>query len=200
MSEVIEQRQRMATGRRAFLGLAATGLAVPLGAMAVAPMRAPRSSLHDALEHPPICRVAAGTYFTAPGATPREVKMMWNSNAICTVGVPVAEHRGLFAKRNIKIEMVNVSGTADQILEALASGKVDAGYGMAWVWLKPLEQGFDVKLTAGMHGGCIRLLTAQGSGITSVAGLKGKTVGTFNMGSRTGSSCRFSHRNEASIR
>ena len=181
MSEII--RQRFATGRRAFLGLAATGLAVPLGGMAPGTMRAPRSSLQDLLEHPPICRVAADTSLIAPGATPREVKMMWNSNAICTVGVPVAEHLGLFAKHNIKIEMVNVSGTVDQILEALASGKVDAGYGMAWVWLKPLEQGFDVKLTAGMHGGCIRLLTAQGSGITSVAGLKGKTVGTFNMGS-----------------
>jgi NitT/TauT family transport system substrate-binding protein len=183
MSEIIQQRRRFATGRRAFLGLAATGLAVPLGGMASGTMRAPRSSLQDALEHPPICRVAADTSLIAPGATPREVKMMWNSNAICTVGVPVAEHLGLFAKHNIKIEIVNVSGTVDQILEALASGKVDAGYGMAWVWLKPLEQGFDVKLTAGMHGGCIRLLTAQGSGITSVAGLKGKTVGTFNMGS-----------------
>jgi sulfonate transport system substrate-binding protein len=119
----------------------------------------------------------------ARGATPREIKMMWNTNAICTVGVPVAEQLGMFAKRNIKIEKVNVAAAADQILEALASGKADAGYGMAWVWLKPLEQGFDVKLTAGMHGGCIRLLTEPGSGITSIAGLKGKTVGTFNMGS-----------------
>jgi NitT/TauT family transport system substrate-binding protein len=97
--------------------------------------------------------------------------------------VPVAEQLGFFAKRNIKIEKVNVAGTADQILEALASGKVDVGYGMAWIWLKPLEQGFDVKLTAGVHGGCIRLLTAKESAITSVAELKGKTVGTFNMGS-----------------
>ena len=127
MSEIIQQRRRFATGRRAFLGLAATGLAVPLGGMASGTMRAPRSSLQDALEHPPICRVAADTSLIAPGATPREVKMMWNSNAICTVGVPVAEHLGLFAKHNIKIEMVNVSGTVDQMLEALASGKVDAG-------------------------------------------------------------------------
>src|ERR1700710_1034150 len=181
--EIIQKRHRFATGRRAFLGLAATGLAVPLGGMAPGPMRAPRSSLQDALEHQPICRVAADTSMITPAATPREIKMMWNSNGICTVGVPVAEHLGLFAKRNIKIEKVNVAATADQILEALASGKADAGYGMAWIWLKPLEQGFDVKLTAGVHGGCIRLLTAPGLGITSVADLKGKTVGTFNMGS-----------------
>ena len=54
---------------------------------------------------------------------------------------------------------------------------------MAWQWLKPLEQGFDVKLVAAVHGGCIRLLTMPGSGIKTIADLKGKTVGTFNMGS-----------------
>ena len=133
MSEIIPQRHRFGTGRRAFLGLAATGLAVPLGGMASSTMRAPRSSLQDALEHPPICRVAADTSFIAPGATPREVKMMWNSAGIYTAGAPVAEHLDFFAKRNLKVELVNVAGTADQILEALASGKVDVGYGMAWI-------------------------------------------------------------------
>ena len=43
----------------------------------------------------------------------------------------------------------------------MASGKADGGVGMALGWLKPLEQGFDVKLTAGLHGGCIRLLTTK---------------------------------------
>ena len=51
MSEIIQQR--FATGRRAFLGLAATGLAVPLGGMAPGTIRAPRSSVRDALEHSP---------------------------------------------------------------------------------------------------------------------------------------------------
>jgi hypothetical protein len=91
MSESIQQRRRFATGRRAFLGLAATGLAVPLAGMAPSTMRAPPSSLQDALEHQPICRVAADKSLIAPGATPREVKMMWNSNGICTVGVPAGQ-------------------------------------------------------------------------------------------------------------
>ncbi len=34
---------------------------------------------------------------------------------------------------------------------------------MALRWLKALEQGFDVKLTAGTHGGCLNLLTAKDS-------------------------------------
>ena len=40
-----------------------------------------------------------------------------------------------------------------------------------------------MKLTAAIHGGCIRLITAHESGITGVAGLKGKTVGTVGMAS-----------------
>lgn len=47
---------------------------------------------------------------------------------------------------------------------------------MALRWLKPLEQGFDVKITAGLHGGCMRLLGAKAAGITDVASLKGKTI------------------------
>ena len=76
----------------------------------------------------------------------------------------------LLWQRNLKVERVNFAGATDQLLELLASGKADAGVGMALGWLKPLEQGFDVKLTAAIHGGCIRLLTTPESGIASVAG------------------------------
>ena len=63
-----------------------------------------------------------------------------------------------FQKQNLDIELVNYSGSTDQLLEAIATGKSDAGLGMALRWLKPLEQGFDVKITAGTHGGCMRVL------------------------------------------
>ena len=70
----------------------------------------------------------------------------------------------------------NFSGASDQLL-ATNSGGGRGRHGAGW--LKPLEQGFDVKLTAALHGGCIRVLTNQQSGITSIAGLKGKAVGTL---------------------
>jgi len=143
----------------------------------------PRSRLDALLNYPPICHVADHPDAVAPGSSPREVKIIWNANALCTLGVPVAEHLGFFAKRNLKVEKISVSGATDQLLEAMATGKADAGQGMAWGWLKPLEQGFDVNLAAAIHGGCIRLLTTPTSGITTVADLKGKTVGTFSMAS-----------------
>jgi NitT/TauT family transport system substrate-binding protein len=83
------------------------------------------------------------------------------------------------------VELVNFAGSTDQLLEAIATGKSDAGVGMALRWLKPLEQGFDVKLTAGIHGGCMRLLATRSSGIVDVAGLKGRIVGVSDMASPT---------------
>ena len=47
---------------------------------------------------------------------------------------------------------------------------------MALRWLKPLEQGFDVKIAAGTHGGCMRVLTRTDSGVNGLADLKGKIV------------------------
>jgi len=133
MEHVNHSTGRSIAGRRKFLRIAASGVAaVPLGAMAPASWRADRSSSLDGLGRAPICRVAAGTDAVAPGAAPREIKMVWNSSSICTVGVPVAEQRGFFAKRNIKIEKVNIAGAVDQLLESLASGKADAGAGVAW--------------------------------------------------------------------
>jgi NitT/TauT family transport system substrate-binding protein len=167
-------RQAVDHGRRAFLRL---GIAVPFGAMA------PSSLLLDVPFCPPICRAVADTSAIAPGAAPRELKITWNTNAVCNVGVAVADQQGFFAKRNLKIEKINFAGATDQLLELLASGKADAGVGMALAWMKPLEQGFDVKLTAAIHGGCIRLITSRESGIGSVADLKGKTVGTSSMAS-----------------
>ena len=64
------------------------------------------------------------------------------------MGIAVADQHGFFAQHNLKVEKINFAGATDQLLELLASGKADAGVGMALGWMKPLEQGFDVKLTA----------------------------------------------------
>ena len=115
-----------------------------------------------------------------PGAA-RDLKLTWNASAICTVGVPVADAKGLFKKRNLNVELVNFGGSTDQLLEALATGKADAGVGMALRWLKPLEQGFDVKITTAIHGGCMRLFAVKGSGLTQLADLHGKAVGVSDL-------------------
>lgn len=94
---------------------------------------------------------------------PYKIKLAINKSAVCLAPVAVAEQQKIFSKYNLDVEFVNFGNSTDVLLEAIATGKADAGVGMALRWLKALEQGFDVKLTAGTHGGCLNLLTAKDS-------------------------------------
>ena len=131
MDKIDFARRTADPGRRAFLGFTAAGLAVPLGAMAPASWRTGRPSVCSirwVIRHLPR---GGGHGCRRAGRHAARNQDVWNSNAVCTVGVPVAEQRGYFAKRNLKVEKINLSGATDQLLEALASGKADAGAGMA---------------------------------------------------------------------
>jgi NitT/TauT family transport system substrate-binding protein len=167
---------RFAT-RRTFLRAAAvTGTLLPAGVLA---QRAFVGGLPRDLVNPEICRASFGTPVVLPEK--RALKLTWNATAICTVGLPVALERGLFAKHNLDVELVNFGGSTDQLLEAIATSKADAGVGMALRWLKPLEGGFDVKIAAGIHGGCMRLFSQPNGGIAKVTDLKGKAIGVTDL-------------------
>ena len=175
MSDATAPDSRTLLDRRTLLRTgAAAALAAPLGVFGAQafPFRAPSPGI-DVSDFP-ICRTASD----APALTgaPRKLKVSWNAGAVCTVQLPVAIDQGFFAKQNLDVELINFSGSTDQLLEAIATGKADAGIGMALRWLKPLEQGFDVKIVAGTHGGCMRAIVPVKSDIKSVADLKGKTV------------------------
>ena len=183
--------ERTRVARRTILRAAGiAGIAAPLGlagGRVLAGVTGARGGVPAAELHAPICLAAAdgapvGSPATAAGPR-KSLKLTWNATAICTVGVPVAQKQGLFAKHNLDVELVNFGGSTDQLLEAIATGKADAGVGMALRWLKPLEQGFDVRVTSATHGGCMRLVTSRTSGITDVASLRGKTIAVSDMAS-----------------
>jgi len=163
--------------RRTFLRAAAvTGTLLPAGVLA---QRAFVGGLPKDLLNPEICRASFGTPVVLPEK--RALKLTWNATAICTVGLPVALERGLFAKHNLDVELINYAGSTDQLLESIATAKADAGIGMALRWLKPLEGGFDVKIAAGIHGGCMRLFSQPTGGITKITDLKGKSIGVTDL-------------------
>jgi NitT/TauT family transport system substrate-binding protein len=171
------------SGRRAILRAAGVfGAALPLGGMAAYPRIAPRETgLPLGFDASAICRASAGSPAAAAPGERRELKLTWNANAVCTVGVPVAEQTGIFDRHNLKVELINFGGTTDQLLEAIATGKADAGVGMALRWLKPLESGFDVKFTSAIHGGCLRLFSAPNSAFGTLESLRGQTIGVPDM-------------------
>jgi NitT/TauT family transport system substrate-binding protein len=123
---------------------------------------------------PLICRAAASGEELQ--GSPRQLKLAWDAGSVCTAAAPVAKERGIYAKHNLDVDFVNFGGITEQLLEAIATGKADAGIGMALRWLKPLEQGFDVRITAGVHGGCIRLLGSKSANIDNLESLRGKSI------------------------
>ncbi|MBB2200600.1 ABC transporter substrate-binding protein [Gluconacetobacter tumulisoli] len=128
------------------------------------------------------CASAATGAITPLPGPPRKLTIAWNQNAVCTAAVPVAKAKGFFAQHNLDIDYVNFAGATDQLLEAISTGRADGAPGMALRWLKPLQQGFDVKLVAGLHAGCMYMLAPPGGAVTQLSDVRGKTVGVTDMG------------------
>jgi NitT/TauT family transport system substrate-binding protein len=128
--------------------------------------------------------IAGGFYGSRTSDLPRnaqgkrKLRLAWNANAICLAPALLAQSEGIYDLHGLDVELVNFAGSTDQLLEAISTGKADAGVGMILRWIKPLEQGFDVKLVAGTHGGCMRVVGSRRHGITDdVNSLRGKTIG-----------------------
>ena len=49
-------------------------------------------------------------------------------------------------------------------------------------FLKPIEQGLDVKFTGGIHRGCLRVQAGANSNINKIQDLRGKRIGVPGYG------------------
>ncbi|MDR2261490.1 MAG: ABC transporter substrate-binding protein [Azoarcus sp.] len=117
----------------------------------------------------------------APGKlTP--LSFAWNQTSFCLTPIAVAKETGIFEKNGLDVSLINYAGSTDQLLESIATGKSDAAVGMIFRWLKPLEAGFDVKVVAGLHGGCVRLIGYGPARIARIEDLRGKTIGVPDLG------------------
>jgi NitT/TauT family transport system substrate-binding protein len=97
----------------------------------------------------------------------------------CEAPIYTAIEKGFFKEEGLDVELVQQD--FETLKSGIASGKVDGTVGN-FAWFKPIEQGLDVKLTGGLHAGCIQLVTPGDSGITDLKGLKGKTIGVDVIG------------------
>jgi NitT/TauT family transport system substrate-binding protein len=125
----------------------------------------------------------SGKVFAPAIAAPApKIRLAWTEVAACHSPLGFGVAKGIYAKHNLDVELFYQGASGQTLIQALATGKADAGAGLIGDWLKPLEQGFDVKLFVGSHGGCQRLLASEKSGIKDIAGVKGKTIATYGIG------------------
>ena len=100
----------------------------------------------------------------------------------CEAPIFVALEQGFFKEEGLEVELVKTDW--DGLREGLGSGQFDANHTLIMYLLKPIEQNMDVKITAGVHTGCLRVQTGAKSSINSVKDLKGKKIGVpTNLGS-----------------
>ncbi len=102
---------------------------------------------------------------------------------LCQAPLHIAVEKGFFEAEGIKAE--NIPFDASHAQEAIGTNQVDIGFGLASKFLPPIENGLPVKFIAGIHNGCIKVLSLKKSGITTIADLKGKKIGVPGLSDAT---------------
>lgn len=109
------------------------------------------------------------------------VKINFQTGNLCGAPVHVAMKLGLFdeelAKIGQKAEYVQQVEGGATLGEMIASGKVDAGYGLYATQLQAMENGLPISFTSGIHVGCTKYYVRKDSDIQSVKDLRGKKIG-----------------------
>lgn len=98
----------------------------------------------------------------------------------CEAPIFTAMEKGFFKEEGLDVEMVKCEWS--KYKDVLALGGFDITHHLIMYFLKPLEQGLDVRFTGGIHRGCLRLQAATKGNIRSVKDMKGKRIGVPGMG------------------
>ncbi len=98
----------------------------------------------------------------------------------CEAPIFTAVEKGFFKEEGLEVSLVKCDWK--NYKDVLALGGFDVTHHLVMYFLKPIEQGLDVKFTGGIHRGCLRVQAATKSNIRSIKDLRGKRIGVPGMG------------------
>ena len=98
----------------------------------------------------------------------------------CEAPIYAAVEKGFFKEEGLEVELVKCNWAAYK--DALALGSFDITHHLVMLFLKPIEQGLDVRFLAGIHRGCLRVQAGVKTNIHTIEDLKGKRIGVPGMG------------------
>ena len=98
----------------------------------------------------------------------------------CEAPIFTAVEKGFFKEEGLDVSLVKCDWK--NYKDVLALGGYDMTHHLVMYFLKPIEQGLDVKFTGGIHRGCLRIQAGVNSPIKSVKDLRGKRIGVPGMG------------------
>jgi len=98
----------------------------------------------------------------------------------CEASIFAALENGFFKEEGLDVELVKCDWKTYK--DSLALGSYDITQHLVMYFLKPIEQGLDVKFLGGVHTGCLRVQASAKGDITKPEQLKGKRIGVPGMG------------------
>lgn len=112
-----------------------------------------------------------------------KVKILNNKESLCLAPVHIAIINGYFDEefKAIGQEYDIVTSNIDTITEQITSGEINAGYGLTGTLMQPISNGLAISFVTGLHRGCTKFYSKNGSGINSLEDLKGKTIGVSSL-------------------
>jgi len=106
------------------------------------------------------------------------------NGSLCLSPLHIAIDNGYFEEEFKKVgatwrtEEIDMGNIGDLV----ASDKIDASVQLAGSMIPQIDNGLEITFTSGMHTGCTKVYTKNGSGIESLADVKGKKIGVQSLG------------------
>lgn len=101
---------------------------------------------------------------------------------ICAAPLYAAYHQGYFDDAGLNVTLVRTQQTEDT-KDGVGAGKYIGAPGIFFSWLEPIYNGLNARLAAGLHAGCLRVVAPKGSSYSSLADLKGASIGVPSLSS-----------------
>ena len=126
------------------------------------------------------CKKASDSAPAPAGAAARKKVVIGYMGLTCEAPIYIAKEKGYFDAEKLEVELVRCEWT--QFKDLLGLGKIHMGQQPVMMFLKPIEEGLDAKMAAGVHKGCLRIQAPPNGPIKTVADLRGKKIGVPGMG------------------
>ena len=116
---------------------------------------------------------------TVAGAESMKVRVGY-IGLTCEAPIFTAVEKGFFKEEGLDVSLIKCEWA--NYKDVLALGGYDVTHHLIMYFLKPIEQGLDVKFTGGIHRGCLRVQASVKGNIRTIEDLRGKRVGVPGMG------------------
>ncbi len=111
------------------------------------------------------------------------VRIQVSKDTVCGVAMQIAAENGYFEEELKAIGQsceITVAASSETI-ELIEAGKIDAAFGLACNFITPIANGLPVSFVTGVHKGCTKFYSKNGSKVAKLEDLKGKKVGVPNL-------------------